>query len=125
MGYILKGYIKLGYKIKKETGRIQKKREMKKKPSNAYPKFAFRVDTETKDEILTWVDSLYFQYQDRKKKDDRTVKKNDIIIDAIRIGLQKIEQDMKKIPLVNKKEHSLKEWQKRNPKPNGKGNTLF
>ena len=125
LGYKHKGYIKMGYKIKKETNRIQKKREMKKKPSNAYPKLAFRIDAETKEELLAWIDSLYCHYLDRKEKEQYTIKKNDIIIEALRIGLKKIEQDIKNVPLLKKKNQSLKDWQRRNPKPKGKGNTLI
>lgn len=115
----------MGYKVKKEAGRIQKKREMKKKPLSTYPKLAFRVDAETKEELLAWIDSLYCHHLDRKGKEEHTVKKNDIIIDALRIGLQKIEQDIKKVPLPKKKDQSLQDWQRRNPKPKGKGNTVF
>lgn len=98
---------------------------MKKRPSNSYPKLSFRVDTETKDELLEWVDSLYCHYLDRKGKDEYTVKKNDIIIEALKIGLQQIEHDIKKAPLLKKKDMSLEDWQRRNPKPKGKRNSLF
>lgn len=107
----------------KVTGRIINKRNTKKKSSGAYPKFSFRVDSETKEELTAIVDALYCHYLDRKDDKHYTVKKNDIIIDALRIGLEKIQKDLKNLPLLKPKDLSLSEWQRRNPKP--KGNTLI
>lgn len=70
----------MGYKMDKKTSRIQKKREMKRKAGSAYPKLAFRVDSETKEDLLNKVDAIYCYYLDRKEKNQYTVKKNDIII---------------------------------------------
>lgn len=109
----------------KETERIKNKRSTQKKSSSAYPKFSFRIDSETKEELSAIVDSIYCHYLDRKDDKHYTVKKNDIIIDALRIGLEKIEKDLKNLPLLKPKELSLSEWQRRNPKPRGKGNTIF
>lgn len=119
------GNNKLGYKMNKKTSRIQKRREMKKKPANAYPKFAFRVDAETKEELLIKVDAIYCFYLDRKEKNQYTVKKNDILIEALRMGLEIIEKDVKKLPLLKNNDMTLAEWQRRNPKEKGSKNTIF
>ena len=64
-------------------------RELKKKPSD-YPQLAFRVDQEFKDEIQQIVDRLHKKANRAVGDGEKRVKKNEILQEALRIGLQKM-----------------------------------
>lgn len=107
----------------KTISKIKEKEKRVKKSPNDYPKFAFRIDSESKKEISEWVDSIYYAYQDRKDQRNIAIKRNDIILDALRIGLKAIEDKITSKE-VRKKNLTLAEWQKRNKKDKPK-NALF
>ena len=99
-------------------------KECTKKSPNDYPKISFRVDTETKEEILSWINRVSAYYADRKKHGEFVKRKNDIIIEALQIGLQAIEEKILGKKITRKKELTLKEWQKRAGKAKS-DNALF
>ena len=107
----------------KAASKIKEKEKRVKKSPNDYPKFAFRIDPESKQEISEWVDSIYYAYQDRKDEKSLVKRRNDIILDALRSGLKVIEDKIMKKPL-KRKSISQAEWQKRNKKSKPK-DSLF
>ncbi len=107
----------------KAISKIKEKEKRVKKSPNDYPKFAFRIDSESKQEISEWVDSIYYAYQDRKDQRNVAIKRNDIILDALRIGLKAIEDKVMEKPL-KRQSISQAEWQKRHKKSKPK-NALF
>ena len=62
----------------------------KKKKSSDYPLFSIRVGQETKDELDRLV-SEAIQRLEAKLKDDEHVLKNEVVVNALRIGLPKIK----------------------------------
>ncbi len=67
-----------------------KKKE--KKHPNDYPLLAFRLDEETKDELINAIDDLVKQLN--KNRDDNTyvIRKNDVFVEALREGIKVIQK---------------------------------
>ncbi|MCK5883898.1 MAG: hypothetical protein KAG61_09430 [Bacteriovoracaceae bacterium] len=60
----------------------------KKKNKSDYPIMAFRVDEDSKSELMAEVDRLTNLYNDNVRDDEYLFRKNDIIIEALREGLK-------------------------------------
>lgn len=107
----------------KQISALKTKLSKTKKSPNDYPKFAFRLDLEKKESLIAWVDKIYYLYQDRQDADSFAIRKNDIILEALTIGLQSLEDKIAKKSVL-KKNLSLDEWKKRN-KRNKPKDALF
>ena len=71
--------------------------ESRKKASpNDYPQFSFRVSMEDKETLLREIDEVTTIANRRLNKDDRVVRKNDIIVQALHLGLQTLKKAKKK-----------------------------
>jgi hypothetical protein len=70
------------------------KREKKKQPGD-YPQFAFRVSQEEKDEISALVDQLETALNKGRADDERKIRKNDVIVDALMKGLLQMRRGLK------------------------------
>lgn len=92
-----------------------------KKTPNDYPKLSFRVDAETKEEILNWVNDIFYLFRDKKPSSQYVRRKNEIIVDALRLGLKEMEKKAKELKGTRKKELSIDEWSKRNKRNKPKG----
>ncbi len=68
----------------------QKKKEYKK-PSD-YPQLTFRVDKETKAEISIEIDKLVEALNDKRDVDSYVVRKNDVLVEAIRAGIKVLKK---------------------------------
>jgi hypothetical protein len=83
-------------KLLKSNSKQQKavEPERKKSPKD-YPLFAFRVSQDDKDDISATVDKLV-ALSNRSRTDDRKlVRRNDIIVDALKEGLEVLRQRRK------------------------------
>ena len=114
------GTINWGVFMPKPTSPLKTKLSKTKKSPNDYPKFAFRLDQKNKENLTSWVDRIYYLYQDRQGADSVAIRKNDIILEALTIGLQSIENEVSKKSVI-KKNLSLDDWKKRNRKNKPKG----
>jgi len=117
------GTIKWDTFMPKQISALKTKLSKTKKSPNDYPKFAFRLDLEKKESLIAWVDKIYYLYQDRQDADSFAIRKNDIILEALTIGLQSLEDKIAKKSVL-KKNLSLDEWKKRN-KRNKPKDALF
>lgn len=114
------GTIKWDTSMSKQISTLKTKLNKTKKTPNDYPKFAFRLDLEKKENLIAWVDKIYYLYQDRQDDDSFAIRKNDIILEALTIGLQSLEDKIAKKSVL-KKNLSLDEWKKRNKRNKPKG----
>lgn len=64
-------------------------REIKKKPSD-YPQLAFRVTQDYKDEVQKAVDKLHKRMNKAVSEDEKRVKKNEILMEALKLGLESL-----------------------------------
>ena len=71
------------------------KRPLKKKPSD-YPQFAFRINQETKAKLLTEVEAVQKLYDRGLAKNERSLNKNEILVMALEIGLQRLKSSFRK-----------------------------
>lgn len=65
------------------------KREKLKQP-NDYPVLAFRIDKATKDELETVISGLLIDLNRDRQEDEKIIKKNDVIVRALKIGLKQL-----------------------------------
>lgn len=61
----------------------------KKTPSD-YPQLAFRLSQDDKDVIMKKVDALHVKLNMKLGEDEYKIKKNDILVEAIKIGLKSL-----------------------------------
>lgn len=71
------------------------KRPLKRKPSD-YPQFTFRIDQETKEKLLSEVDAVRAMYERGLAEDERSLNKNEILIMALEIGLERLKSKYRK-----------------------------
>ena len=64
----------------------------KKKTPADYPQMQFKVTQLEKDELTSRIDKLVDFYNDNKSPTELRTRKNDIIIEALEIGLSKLEK---------------------------------
>ena len=93
--------------------KLSEKLTRKKKKTNDYPKFAFRISEKDKDVLTERIDRIYYRFQDAKDADSFSIYKNDIILEALDLGLKQIED---KLPRSKKTQISIEDWKKRNKK---------
>lgn len=106
----------------KKLNRLDKKIKKEKKGPNDYPKFTFRVDPETKVHLHAWLERIYYHYKDRRKVNEAPILRNDILIEALEIGLKEIEEKILKTPILKKKSNiPLDEYKKRHKWEKTKG----
>lgn len=68
------------------------KERQQKKPAD-YPQMIFRVNQRDKDKLYDLIDKIVeLLNRDADKKGMRRVRKNDVIVDALIIGLQSLER---------------------------------
>jgi hypothetical protein len=65
------------------------KREKKKTPKD-YPQLAFRISAEEKKEIMMQAEEAVLLLNKGRAKSDRVIRKNDVLIDALKRGLAKV-----------------------------------
>ena len=63
----------------------------KKKDSNDYPLVAFRVSQEEKDEIMQELEEVVLMINENKNEDEKSVRKNKVFVEAMRLGLESIK----------------------------------
>ncbi|MEC7276477.1 MAG: hypothetical protein VXY34_10025 [Bdellovibrionota bacterium] len=63
---------------------------MKKKSPSDYPTLSFRLSSEAKDELTNLIEKAVKKANKHRSEDDYVIKKNDVIIDALKIGLERI-----------------------------------
>lgn len=68
----------------------------KLKQPHDYPQFAFRIPKEIKNKLQARLDRLKVAYNKKRQEDEKTVNKNDILLEAIEIGLTKLEDKVHK-----------------------------
>lgn len=68
---------------------------MKKKVPSDYPTFAFRTTTENKEELSKLIDKAERLINKNLDHDEFQVRRNQIIYDALKIGLKKLIKDNK------------------------------
>ncbi|MBL6992049.1 MAG: hypothetical protein ISR65_19860 [Bacteriovoracaceae bacterium] len=68
----------------------QKKKEYKK-PAD-YPQLAFRLDSDTKEEILSSIDELVDLLNEKREDDSYVIRKNDVFVEAIREGIKALKK---------------------------------
>lgn len=71
-------------------------RPKKKKDKLDYPIMAFRVSEESKLELMAEVDRLLALYNENIKEDEYMFRKNDIIVEAMRVGLKQLGKKFEK-----------------------------
>ncbi|MGK5087034.1 hypothetical protein WDW86_05705 [Bdellovibrionota bacterium FG-2] len=59
----------------------------KKKPSD-YPIFAFRVEAQNKEDLMAMVKKVVRIRNKRVKEDEKIIRKNDVILEALASGLR-------------------------------------
>lgn len=64
----------------------------KKKNPNDYPLFAFRVTDTEKGRLNESIEKLVGKLNKGRSKDEKVLRKNDIIVEALRIGLKALEK---------------------------------
>lgn len=67
------------------------KRDKKMHPSD-YPQMAFRVSMEDKDSLSKLIDSVHISANKKIEDDEKRVKKNELIVEALFIGLQTLKK---------------------------------
>ncbi|MBL6991347.1 MAG: hypothetical protein ISR65_16305 [Bacteriovoracaceae bacterium] len=68
----------------------------KKKDSNDYPLVAFRVTQEEKDEIMQSLEEVVEIINKNKGEDEKSIRKNKVFVEAMRMGLADIKSDVLK-----------------------------
>jgi len=66
-------------------------KRQKKKLSGEYPTFAFRVSKEDKLKITKLIDDVTDKLNSKLGEDDFRLRKNDVIVEALNIGLKKLK----------------------------------
>lgn len=72
------------------------KRRKKKSAKSEYPQFAFRISSEAKTQLKARLESLKAKANKDNVPDDEIINMNDILIDAINIGLDSLERKFRK-----------------------------
>lgn len=67
-------------------------KKTKKKSPNDYPLFSFRLKDSDKTDLNVLVERLVIKMNKPLGKDDRVLRKNDVIVEALRIGLKTLER---------------------------------
>lgn len=67
------------------------KRTKKKKP-NDYPLFSFRLKDEDKAELNVAIEKLVSKMNKTRSENEKVFRKNDVIIESLRIGLKILER---------------------------------
>jgi hypothetical protein len=67
------------------------KKKSRKKPQD-YPQLAFRVTDEIKVEIMDEVEEIAEGLNKRRGEKDYIIRKNDVIVEALRIGLKQLKK---------------------------------
>lgn len=67
----------------------------KKKKPNEYPLFAFRIDEEKKEELNSLLESVRESLNKKIGPEDKLWMKNDIIYEAIKLGLPLLKKQNK------------------------------
>jgi hypothetical protein len=68
----------------------------RKKTYLDYPHMGFRLSEEDKNEIQERVNRLVDIYNSKQNEEDKLVRKNDVIVDALKRGLSLLEANIKK-----------------------------
>ena len=63
----------------------------KKKDSNDYPLVAFRISQDEKDEIMQELKKIVAMINENKDDDEKSVRKNKVFVEAMRLGLESIK----------------------------------
>lgn len=72
------------------------KERQQKKPAD-YPQMIFRVNQDDKDRLYALIDKIVdLLNRDADKKGTHRVRKNDVIVDALSIGLTSLEKKLSK-----------------------------
>ena len=72
-------------------GRRPIPKDEKKIPSE-YPQFTFRVSKEKKDELIDLIEMIQTTRNKRRSEDDPFINKNDVIIEALELGLSTMKK---------------------------------
>lgn len=66
------------------------KKMNKKKQPNDYPQLIFRISEEEKELILKEVDRVCIELNKKRKENEKVIRKNHVIVEAIKLGLKKM-----------------------------------
>lgn len=72
-------------------GRRQIPKNEKKVPSE-YPQLTFRVSKAKKNELMVQVEAVQNARNERRKPDEAFINKNDVIIEALELGLKAMKK---------------------------------
>lgn len=73
------------------------KREKRRiaKAAHTYPQFCFRIPehrTDQFEKVQQMIEQLYERYKKEQKEDEKTIKRNEIIIEALELGLKQLKK---------------------------------
>ena len=63
-----------------------------RKLSSEYPQFAFRISKKKKDALTTEVEAIQATRNRRRKESEPFINKNDVIIEALELGLKAMKK---------------------------------
>lgn len=76
---------------------MELRKKKKARNPNDYPLFAFRVTKQsTKDELEREVERVTRLCNEARKPDEFKVRKNDVIVEALKLGLVQLRKSLKK-----------------------------
>lgn len=67
-------------------------KKLKKKQPDDYPIFSFRISKEDKEDLIKKLDDAKMKLNHGIGEDERVVTKNDILIEAIKLGLTLVKR---------------------------------
>lgn len=81
--------------------KIMKREKRTRNPSQQnYPQFCFRIpDNRAKqfERVKKTIEQLYERYKKMQAEDEKTIKRNDIIIEALEIGCKALKEDLEDV----------------------------
>jgi len=73
---------------------VLRNRPLKKRPSD-YPQFIFRISADDKVQLTLSINQVKKIYNALKKEDEKVITKNEIIVNALKIGLKELIRNAK------------------------------
>jgi hypothetical protein len=81
--------------IKELDMALKREKKVKSKSDYTYPQFCFRIPENKADQfekVQNKIEELYEYYKSTQGEDEKTIKRNEIIIEALDLGLKELKK---------------------------------